>query len=433
VNNLPWPEKGALISRQKHGNNQVPLKQEPSVEHESLGSVDKVRAGGVSLLQDQGEAQQGSKNMMTATKLRFFQALSGKVLKSLGNYYGSDNWDKARFGRRMNRSTWVEGLLHPLRRVLRSLGYSMVAAKNVSDEYSSMMDVYGEGLSNTYDLLEDDYSRRALIEVLAFRLLGYRHVKLWTNTSWYWSQRTRAAALPTEGPEIESGIDAIHLAKTDLRPVGFPLTLITRPSAITHQFLVTQYAYQRSNPPVWLSKGEYVIDGGAGWGDTALRFAHEVGEEGRVYSFEFEPHNVEILERNLAMNGPLASPITVVQKALWRDSSMTLGFTSQGPASRIIEGGDQVIPSISIDDFSASLPRVDFIKMDIEGAELPALQGAEKCLRRFRPKLAISLYHKLSDFVEIPAYLASLGLNYAFYIDHVTIHSEETVLFAAPR
>jgi hypothetical protein len=78
------------------------------------------------------------------------------------------------------------------------------------------------------------------------------------------------------------------------------------------------------------------------------------------------------------------------------------------------------------------LQRVDFIKMDIEGAELEALRGAESVLKQFKPKLAISVYHNFKDFWTIPQYLAQLGLGYRFYLRHFTIHAEETVLFAKP-
>jgi hypothetical protein len=76
------------------------------------------------------------------------------------------------------------------------------------------------------------------------------------------------------------------------------------------------------------------------------------------------------------------------------------------------------------------LPKVDFIKMDIEGAELNALQGAEQSLRAFRPSLAISVYHRDDDWVTIPDYLDSLDLGYEFFLDHFTIYESETVLFA---
>ena len=77
--------------------------------------------------------------------------------------------------------------------------------------------------------------------------------------------------------------------------------------------------------------------------------------------------------------------------------------------------------------------KVDFIKMDIEGAEYDALAGAQDVLQRFRPRLAISLYHRPSDFVTIPRYLDSLGLNYRFYLDHHTLYINESVLFAIPE
>ncbi len=69
--------------------------------------------------------------------------------------------------------------------------------------------------------------------------------------------------------------------------------------------------------------------------------------------------------------------------------------------------------------------------MDIEGSELAALQGAEQTLRQFQPRLAISIYHKFGDFFAIPAYLHGLRLGYRLYLDHYTIHAEETVLYAS--
>jgi len=73
--------------------------------------------------------------------------------------------------------------------------------------------------------------------------------------------------------------------------------------------------------------------------------------------------------------------------------------------------------------------RIDLIKLDIEGSELGALRGAEKSLRRWRPKLAISLYHRPEDFFAIPLWLKSLDCGYRFYLDHYSIHHEETVLY----
>ena len=68
--------------------------------------------------------------------------------------------------------------------------------------------------------------------------------------------------------------------------------------------------------------------------------------------------------------------------------------------------------------------------MDIEGAELEALKGATNTIQTFRPKLAISVYHRTRDFWEIPQWIDSLNLGYQFHLRHFTIHAGETVLFA---
>jgi hypothetical protein len=90
------------------------------------------------------------------------------------------------------------------------------------------------------------------------------------------------------------------------------------------------------------------------------------------------------------------------------------------------------VRTLSIDDLveREKLDHLDFIKMDIEGSELAALMGAEQSIRRFRPKLAICVYHRLRDFWEIPQWIDGLGLGYRFHLRHFTIHLEETVLFA---
>ena len=68
--------------------------------------------------------------------------------------------------------------------------------------------------------------------------------------------------------------------------------------------------------------------------------------------------------------------------------------------------------------------------MDIEGAELLALNGAIETIKKFKPKLAIAIYHSMSDFISIPKWIDDLNLGYKLYLDHYTIHTEETILYA---
>ena len=74
--------------------------------------------------------------------------------------------------------------------------------------------------------------------------------------------------------------------------------------------------------------------------------------------------------------------------------------------------------------------KVSFIKMDIEGAELKALEGAKETILKWYPRLAICIYHKYEDIYEIGDYILSLNPNYKLYIRHYSTCMWETVLYA---
>jgi hypothetical protein len=71
--------------------------------------------------------------------------------------------------------------------------------------------------------------------------------------------------------------------------------------------------------------------------------------------------------------------------------------------------------------------------MDIEGAELNALEGAANTIKRFQPKLAICVYHKPEDIFVIPQLIKRLNPDYTLYLDNFTSGPYETVLFALPK
>ena len=70
------------------------------------------------------------------------------------------------------------------------------------------------------------------------------------------------------------------------------------------------------------------------------------------------------------------------------------------------------------------------IKLDIEGSEMCALEGARQIIERDHPKLAVCLYHKLEDLWTIPLWIKERFREYKFYIRHHSLMSEETVLYA---
>ena len=145
---------------------------------------------------------------------------------------------------------------------------------------------------------------------------------------------------------------------------------------------------------------------------------------------------LEILRRNLLLNPELNERIQVIERAAWDESNVTIAVQGEGPGSHVSVGqtsaSDASALTLAIDDLVTqwNLQRLDLIKMDIEGAELPALRGATRTIELFKPKMAISVYHRLTDFFEIPEFLDLLSVGYRFFLRHNSIHSEETVLFA---
>ena len=71
--------------------------------------------------------------------------------------------------------------------------------------------------------------------------------------------------------------------------------------------------------------------------------------------------------------------------------------------------------------------------MDIEGAETEALKGAESCLTKHRPQLAISIYHSNNDMLNIPIYLNKILKDYVFKIGQYSPDNDETILYAIPK
>ena len=292
-----------------------------------------------------------------------------------------------------------------------------------------------------HNLLEDERSRELLVQLLAYRLMGHRRVRLPRSTPQRVRDLERMEKLPIAGAPLRVAYQDLLLELRDLSPLGFDLRCYCTVGGAALVFLQRQYECRREGMVCKAEPGDVVIDAGACWGDTSLYFAHEVGERGQVLSFEFIPSNLRVLRRNLQANPQLCRRVTLVPQPLWQQPDQELFYVDWGPGSRVSfqklrdDFQDTRCATTSVDTVvrTFELPRVDFIKMDIEGAELAALRGAEATIRRFQPKLAISLYHSIEDFERIPAYLDSLHLPYRYYLEHHTIYENETVLFAVPR
>lgn len=292
-----------------------------------------------------------------------------------------------------------------------------------------------EGLWNRLDAA----SREVLVSILGYRVLGHRKIR--TNVGPF--ARVQHVAdemrehLLVQEHTVDPGFLNWMLDEYDLTSIGFPMRLHSHPRLLINEFVLEQY---RAPEPadVGVRSGDVVIDGGGCWGETALHFACLAGAGGRVHTFEFEPTNLLTLRRNLELNPELAARIRLHEHALWSTAGEELSFEPAGGGTRVNSNasadGSTICrtATVSIDGLVASgeIDRVDFIKLDVEGSELAVLQGAEATIRRFRPRLAISAYHRPDDLIVLPGFLDQLGLGYRYAIGHFTMSSEETVLFA---
>jgi len=373
----------------------------------------------------------------------FLKSYTQKVFSSLDKDF-TDNWDEFRFGapdpiasHDSKGKPFPHALLHSFG--LTTAGAAKQKAKTYNEELAKSIDFIAPYIANLewlYANLADEESRQTLVDVIAYRALGHRKIKLPINTPDYWAVREKAFALPREGEEIDVGFLGWKLQKVSLEAFGFPIKAFACKDANVTTFVHQQYRCTASNEAIECQLGDYVIDAGACYGDTALYFSHLAGPSGRVVSFEFLPQNLSVLQKNLDLNPTLSRTIQVHQNPVWLESGKELFVSGSGPGTRVtsekITPDAASVSTLQIDDLvgTPDFPKVDFIKMDIEGAEQQALRGAEKSIRRFKPKLAITVYHSLEDFWEIPQWIAQLGLEYKLYLRHFTIHQEETVLFA---
>ncbi|MBR4384864.1 MAG: FkbM family methyltransferase, partial [Selenomonadaceae bacterium] len=88
--------------------------------------------------------------------------------------------------------------------------------------------------------------------------------------------------------------------------------------------------------------------------------------------------------------------------------------------NHLTDDGTEIVRVTTIDAYvrEKNLPRVDFIKTDVEGAELDLLHGAATTIARFKPILALSAYHKWDDFFTLMNFVKSIRPDYEFALRH---------------
>lgn len=179
-----------------------------------------------------------------------------------------------------------------------------------------------------------------------------------------------------------------------------------------------------------LSPNEVFVDAGAYDGDTINKFI-KLCKNKYKHIYAFEPDNSAF--KNLVINAQSYDNISFVNAGLHNEAE-TVKFENAIFGSSHIKSNDsnncmQFVDKLFIKGDVLNLTPT-FIKMDIEGSELAALNGFSNTIESFKPSLAICIYHKPEDIWEIPLCINNMNNNYKIFIRHHTYSDTETVCYA---
>ena len=216
---------------------------------------------------------------------------------------------------------------------------------------------------------------------------------------------------------------AVHemLADDESKKV-FRAAITGRITRVMQDFIFTsEYEYFLNG---FLPKvGDIAIDGGAYDVDTATDF---VKQGAQVYAFEMDAANYQKCVAPAEKFG-----FTIENLGLSNQEGDAF-YSSGGVGSRKLANyaeGRLIARFIDLDSYvdRKNLPRVDYIKLDIEGSELDALHGAAKTITRWKPKMSICVYHKPEDLWTLPTYIKFLRSDYEFQFRHHPCDRRDTV------
>lgn len=195
--------------------------------------------------------------------------------------------------------------------------------------------------------------------------------------------------------------------------------------------------------PELFRDGTAFVDGGCCDGDSSLRFADWCGGAySRIVAFEPDStcymwsrqnmearglRNYELLQAGLSDH---ADTVELVNKGDGRSFITNAKVWMRPPEVKSQE--TEQVRTVVLDDVIRDLT-VGFIKLDIEGAEMNALRGAERTITRDRPLLAVCVYHQPGDMPAIMDYLHTIVPEYCFWLRHYSCTTCETVLYAAVK
>jgi FkbM family methyltransferase len=177
------------------------------------------------------------------------------------------------------------------------------------------------------------------------------------------------------------------------------------------------------------SEHESYIDGGSYDGDTIRSFITRVNNRfDDIFAFEPDPVTFKKLRNKFAAE----KRVHPFHAGLFSKKG-TLKFRDDASRGATFAADGEIEMPITTIDAALAGKRVTYIKLNIEGAEIDALNGARSTITKFLPRLAISVYHRPTDLWQIPQLVRGLNADYDLYLRQHDGGIIETVLYALNR
>lgn len=176
-----------------------------------------------------------------------------------------------------------------------------------------------------------------------------------------------------------------------------------------------------------MQAGDVFVDGGGYDGQTALQFVARNGAYRKIHYFEPVPAMMDVSRQAMAS----LRDVCFIQKGLFSRNDRLRFDVDGGPAAGLSPTGRTEIDVVRLDDEVAD--PVTFMKLDIEGAEYDAIQGAMEHIVAETPVLAVCVYHNQRDFWRIPLQILKNKDHYDVFFRHYSESIRETVMFFIPK
>ena len=319
-----------------------------------------------------------------------------------------------------NKKTISQELLNKCRKLINKKFDKNKIEKIESEDNFIKALIEGENFNIFYDMLKDNISKKFFKKAIIYRYMLAFYPEAFGNIK--------------NSMHLVFKYSIVNIFYWIFKRILFIIQRFKYPLEI--EVFITFYIFglkQYNIKNIFEVKNDAVVfDIGAFKGDTAYFFSKKCSNKARIYAFEPDENNYKVLLKikdKYKLNNVIASNI------LFSNSETEINFLSMD-----LNRPDIKMKSTTIDKFveENNIEKIDYIKMDVEGAEKNILEGSIKTIKKFKPSLAIAIYHGgklfMEDFYNIPIFIKNvINEDYEYYIRTFHPTGLETILFCKPK